>query len=124
MIAALGLDVGAMSGFSNAVVDEEFFAGTTLRSNVLCNLGYADETALAALVGCVNVIGHKCAAEMGVDIGHLEIDAVCAFDRRGVTLAEEIDVPFTAVTLTLRADGQANDAALARVGVETEKFCP
>ncbi len=48
MIAAraLGLDVGAMSGFSNAIVDEEFFAGTTLRSNFLCNLGYADETAL------------------------------------------------------------------------------
>ena len=48
MIAAraLGLDVGAMSGFSNAAVDEEFFAGTTLRSNFLCNLGYADETAL------------------------------------------------------------------------------
>lgn len=48
MIAAraLGLDVGAMSGFSNKIVDEEFFAGTTLRSNFLCNLGYADETAL------------------------------------------------------------------------------
>lgn len=48
MIAAraVGLDVGAMSGFSNAVVDEEFFAGTTLRSNFLCNIGYADETAL------------------------------------------------------------------------------
>lgn len=43
---AIGLDVGAMSGFSNAVVDEEFFAGTTLRSNFLCNIGYADETAL------------------------------------------------------------------------------
>lgn len=43
---AIGLDVGAMSGFSNAVVDEEFFAGTSLRSNFLCNLGYADETAL------------------------------------------------------------------------------
>ncbi|WP_300037533.1 malonic semialdehyde reductase [uncultured Roseobacter sp.] len=48
MIAAraVGLDVGAMSGFSNAVVDEEFFAGTTLKSNFLCNIGYADETAL------------------------------------------------------------------------------
>lgn len=48
MIAAraLGLDVGAMSGFSNAIVDAEFFAGTTLRSNFLCNLGYADESAL------------------------------------------------------------------------------
>jgi len=48
MIAAraLGLDVGAMSGFSNKIVDEEFFAGTTLKSNFLCNLGYADENAL------------------------------------------------------------------------------
>jgi 3-hydroxypropanoate dehydrogenase len=48
MIAAraVGLDVGAMSGFSNAAVDQEFFAGTSLRSNFLCNIGYADETAL------------------------------------------------------------------------------
>jgi 3-hydroxypropanoate dehydrogenase len=48
MIAAraLGLDVGAMSGFSNTIVDEQFFAGTTLKSNFLCNIGYADETAL------------------------------------------------------------------------------
>ncbi len=48
MIAAraVGLDVGAMSGFSNEIVDEEFFAGTTLKSNFLCNIGYADETAL------------------------------------------------------------------------------
>ncbi len=48
MIAAraLGLDVGAMSGFDNAAVDAEFFAGTTLKSNFLCNVGYADESAL------------------------------------------------------------------------------
>ena len=48
MIAAraVGLDVGAMSGFSNEIVDDEFFADTTFKSNFLCNLGYADETAL------------------------------------------------------------------------------
>lgn len=48
MIAAraLGLDVGAMSGFSNEIVDQEFFADTGWKSNFLCNLGYADETAL------------------------------------------------------------------------------
>lgn len=48
MIAAraVGLDVGAMSGFSNKIVDQEFFAGTSLKSNFLCNLGYADESAL------------------------------------------------------------------------------
>jgi 3-hydroxypropanoate dehydrogenase len=48
MIAAraIGLDVGAMSGFSNEIIDQEFFAGTSLKSNFLCNIGYADESAL------------------------------------------------------------------------------
>ncbi|MEP2782464.1 MAG: malonic semialdehyde reductase [Pseudoruegeria sp.] len=48
MIAAraLGLDVGAMSGFSNEIVDQEFFAENGWKSNFLCNLGYADENAL------------------------------------------------------------------------------
>lgn len=48
MIAAraLGLDVGAMSGFSNEIVDQEFFAENGWKSNFLINMGYADETAL------------------------------------------------------------------------------
>lgn len=43
---ALGLDCGPMSGFDNAGVDAEFFAGTSWRSNFLCNLGYGDPAAL------------------------------------------------------------------------------
>jgi 3-hydroxypropanoate dehydrogenase len=43
---ALGLDCGPMSGFDNAGVDKEFFAGTDIRSNFLCNLGYGDRTTL------------------------------------------------------------------------------
>ncbi len=39
---AVGLDTGPMSGFNNAKVDELFFAGTTCKSNFLCNLGYGD----------------------------------------------------------------------------------
>jgi 3-hydroxypropanoate dehydrogenase len=39
---ALGLDTGPMSGFDNAGVDKEFFAGTTVKSNFLCSLGYGD----------------------------------------------------------------------------------
>jgi 3-hydroxypropanoate dehydrogenase len=38
--------VGAISGFDNAIVDEVFFENTSVKSNFLCNLGYADETAL------------------------------------------------------------------------------
>lgn len=43
---ALGLDCGPMSGFDNEKVDEAFFAGTTIRSNFLCNLGYGDPARL------------------------------------------------------------------------------
>lgn len=43
---ALGLDCGPMSGFDNAKVDAEFFAGTTIKSNFLCNLGYGDTSKL------------------------------------------------------------------------------
>ena len=43
---ALGLDCGPMSGFDNAKVDAEFFAGTTTKSNFLCNLGYGDASKL------------------------------------------------------------------------------
>jgi len=39
---ALGLDTGAMSGFDNAKVDEAFFAGTSIKSNFLVNLGKGD----------------------------------------------------------------------------------
>jgi 3-hydroxypropanoate dehydrogenase len=37
-----GLDCGPMSGFDNAGVDQAFFAGTSIRSNFLCNIGYGD----------------------------------------------------------------------------------
>jgi 3-hydroxypropanoate dehydrogenase len=43
---ALGLDVGPMSGFDQAKVDAAFFAGTPLKSNFICNLGYGDESKL------------------------------------------------------------------------------
>ena len=37
---ALGLDCGPMSGFDNDAVDETFFAGTDVKSNFLCSIGY------------------------------------------------------------------------------------
>ena len=36
---ALGLDCGPMSGFDNDLVDKEFFSGTAVKSNFLCNIG-------------------------------------------------------------------------------------
>ncbi len=43
---ALGLDCGPMSGFDNAKVDDEFFAGTRVKSNFICSVGYGDPAGL------------------------------------------------------------------------------
>jgi 3-hydroxypropanoate dehydrogenase len=43
---ALGLDCGPMSGFDAAKVNGEFFPDGKWKVNMLCNLGYGDETKL------------------------------------------------------------------------------
>ena len=50
MIAAraLGVDVGAMSGFDKAKVDETFFADLGWKSNFLINLGHGDPAGVFA----------------------------------------------------------------------------
>jgi len=89
------------------------------------NLGPAPtETALAALAGCTNVIGHKCAKRLGVDIGHMDIEIACAFDRRGVTLEEEIDVPFVALRQVVTCDGSISEVDLKRVADDVARYCP
>jgi 3-hydroxypropanoate dehydrogenase len=43
---ALGLDCGPMSGFDAAKVDAAFFAGTTVKTNFIVNLGHGDASKL------------------------------------------------------------------------------
>ena len=45
---SLGLDCGPMSGFDNEGVDREFFAGTAIKSNFLCSVGYGDRAGVFA----------------------------------------------------------------------------
>ena len=99
------------------VIDEPTERGGT-------NLGPTPtETAMTALIACTNVIGHKNAHRLGVDLGEITIDANCKFDRRGVLMEEEIDVPFPEITLTVNCVTSASQADLDLVGVETSKYC-
>lgn len=43
---ALGLDAGPMSGFDNAAVDAEFFAGTNIKSNFIVSIGHGTDEGL------------------------------------------------------------------------------
>ena len=45
---ALGLDCGPMSGFDAEGVDRSFWAGTSVRTNLLCNLGHGDSSKVMA----------------------------------------------------------------------------
>lgn len=101
----------------NVIIDEPLERGGT-------NLGPSPtEAAMTALIACTNVIGHKNAARLGVDLGRVSIDAACKFDRRGVLMEEEIDVPFPEVTLTVNCVTDASQDDLTRVGQETSKYC-
>ncbi len=102
----------------NFAIDEPTERGGT-------NLGPTPtDTALAALIGCTNVIGHKCASKLGIDIGQIAVSAVCDFDRRGVTLEEEIDVPFEKIVLKVETSNVVSQQDLDRLAAEVAKFCP
>jgi 3-hydroxypropanoate dehydrogenase len=45
-VRALGLDAGPMSGFDNAGVDAEFFAGTNIKSNFIVSIGHGTDEGL------------------------------------------------------------------------------
>ncbi|MEO9576296.1 MAG: OsmC family protein [Tateyamaria sp.] len=101
----------------NVVIDEPVERGGT-------NLGPSPtETAMTALIACTNVIGHKNAKRLGIDLGDVTIDANAKFDRRGVLMEEEIDVPFPAITLTVNCTTSASQADLDTVGQQTSKYC-
>jgi len=101
----------------HVVIDEPTERGGT-------NLGPTPtEAAMTALIACTNVIGHKNAHRLGIELGEISIDADCQFDRRGVLMQEEIDIPFPAITLTVTCDTLASQDDLNLVGQETAKYC-
>jgi len=43
---AIGLDCGPMSGFDEAKVNQAFFAGTSVKANFICSIGYGEPAKL------------------------------------------------------------------------------
>ena len=102
----------------NLVIDEPTERGGTNQGPT------PTDTALAALIGCTNVIGSKCADSLGIDIGHLSISCTCESDRRGVTLSEEIDVPFKSIDLIVKSSGTASQGELDKLADTVARYCP
>jgi len=101
-----------------STIDEPVARGGT-------NLGFTPtETLVAALIACTNVIFHRCAEKNGVEIKAMTVDADAQFDRRGVSLTEEIEVPFPEILLTVNLTTDADDAAIEKAKEDLKKYCP
>jgi putative redox protein len=82
------------------------------------------ETMVAALIGCTNVISHKCARKHGVDFKAMSIEAESTLDRRGTQLLEEIEVPLPKIRLVIHVTTDASEADVEKVKTDLHRFCP
>jgi uncharacterized OsmC-like protein len=82
------------------------------------------ETLMASLIGCTNVIAHKVARRNGVRLEAMSVRLEVEFDRRGVTLQEEVEVPFPSATLHIDITTDADDASIETLKRELAMFCP
>jgi uncharacterized OsmC-like protein len=82
------------------------------------------ETLMSALIGCTNVITQRIAHHKGVRIEDMAIDCTAELDRRGVTLQEEIGVPFPAVQLYVAFKSDATPDQVEEIKADLQKFCP
>lgn len=102
----------------HTTIDEPLERGGT-------NLGLSPtETFVAALVGCTNVIAHKIAHKNGLRLMDMRVRAEAQFDRRGVTLAEDVAVPFPGITLTIDVVSDASAGQIEQLQRELAMYCP
>ena len=102
----------------DVTIDEPLARGGT-------NMGLSPtESLIASLLGCTNVIGQRCGEAHGVHFEDFHIEALAEFDRRGVMMQEEIDIPFPKIILTISGKADVDDATLEKVKTDLGKFCP
>ena len=100
------------------VIDEPTERGGT-------NLGMTPtETMVAALIGCTNVITNKIVESYDMKIEAMDIDVDAQFDRRGVTLQDEVQVPFPSMTLNINIKSPNDPSEFDKVKADLQKFCP
>ena len=79
---------------------------------------------LAALVACSNVITHKIARKNEIKLESLEVSLDAGFNRLGVTLQEEIDLPFPDMKLRIEISTDASEEQLEILKHDLPRYCP
>ncbi|MDP1535409.1 MAG: OsmC family protein [Rubrivivax sp.] len=82
------------------------------------------ETFVASLIGCTSVISHKVAHKHGIELHDMKVSVAADFDRRGVTLVDDVAVPFPAMTMTVNVRSDASPDQVNLLRRELAMFCP
>jgi len=82
------------------------------------------ETLMASLLGCTNVIFQRVAHANGINVHALSIRLEAEFDRRGVTLQDEVAVPFPKITMHFDLKTDAHESKVAEARRQLNMFCP
>lgn len=78
----------------------------------------------SSLIACTNVISHKVAKKNSVNLMSMDITLDAGFNRHGVMLKEEVDLPFEDMKLTIEVTTDASDAEMDTLAKELAMFCP
>ena len=101
-----------------SVIDEPTIRGGT-------NLGLTPtETLMASLIGCTNVITHRIADQLGVKIKKLDVNVNSKFNKDGVSLLKEIEVPFPILEMNIKIASNASEIQLETIKKQLKMFCP
>ena len=101
-----------------SVIDEPVARGGT-------NLGLSPtETLMSSLIGCTNVITHRIMEKMGFKINSLDIKSKTLFNKDGVSLIQEVEVPFPEITLDIAISTNASESDLVEVQKQLAMYCP
>lgn len=88
------------------------------------NEGFAPtEFVMGGLVACTNVITHKIAARSNIEIDELNVELVAKFNNHGVTMQEEVDVPFPDMKLTIHIRTGASDEEIEILKKDLPRYC-
>lgn len=82
------------------------------------------ELFLGALIACSSVVSHKIAKQNDIHLEALEIALDAGFNRLGVTLQEEIDLPFPDIKLRIEVTTEATAEQMAILKRDLPRFCP
>ncbi len=77
-----------------------------------------------SLAGCINVISHRIAGEMGIPMKSYSVKVMTHFDRRGVSGVREVDVPFPRIDATITFKTTASKAKVGRLKSALGTRCP